>query len=334
MFKYIKKLTSVVVMFAVIIVFSSSKVYAESAFSMPPNVEKSAEVIGIVNDIATLTGIGLKSRDVDAAMRKVKQAQLMNINTVIAMHHFFPPKDIATLTGIGEIKIELGDVNIDKKPSVAVGNLVVFPQLDVNVNIVNNLVAVGNLVVFPPLDVNNYKIKTENLSSKLDVDVNIDKYKSAVAVGNLVVFPPLYVNNDKIKTENLSSKLDLNVNIDKYRSAVGVGNLVVFPPLYVNNDPYTDANKISPLNVNRMPNLMDFSMRVTHRLPISCKIELLATNGRYYEGVQEADGSWVYSVAGLKKLTMDIEEFRKSADNSSSGNSGSGTSGGCGSECW
>ena len=318
MFKYIKKLTSVVVMFAVIIVFSSSKVYAESAFSMPPNVEKSAEVIGIVNDIATLTGIGLKSRDVDAAMRKVKQAQLMNINTVIAMYHYFSRSDIATLTGM---RLENSrDENI---------------QIQAQLMNINTVVAVGNLVVFPPLDLNNDKIKTD---VKFDIiDKKFDQYKSAtiptVAVGNLVVFPPLDVNNDKIKTKNLSSKLDVNVNIDKYKSAVAVGNLVVFPPLYVNNDPYTDANKISPLNVNRMPNLMDFSMRVTHRLPISCKIELLATNGRYYEGVQEADGSWVYSVAGLKKLTMDIEEFRKSADNSSSGNSGSGTSGGCGSEC-
>ena len=268
MFKYIKKLTSVVVMFAVIIVFSSSKVYAGSAFSMPPNVEKALEVVGIVNDIAKLTGIGLKSRqDVDAAMRKVKQSQLINITTVIAMHHFFPPSDIATMTGyMGGINFGLGDVNI-----------------------VKNLVAVGNLVVFPPL------------------------------IGTFDV------NNDKIKTENLSSKLDVNVNIGKYKSAVAAGNLVVFPPLYVNRDPYTDANKISPLNVNRMPNLMDFSIRVTQRLPsLSCKIELLATNGRYYEGVQEADGSWVYSDAGLKKLTMDIEKFRKSADNSSGDGGGGG----------
>ena len=52
MFKYIKKLTSVVVMFAVIIVFSSSKVYAGSAFSMP--LYKAVEAVNIVNDINTL----------------------------------------------------------------------------------------------------------------------------------------------------------------------------------------------------------------------------------------------------------------------------------------
>ena len=124
MFKYIKKLTSVVVMFAVIIVFSSSKVYAESAFSMPPNVEKSAEVVGIVNDIAMLTGIisfGLKSRqDVDVDKVKAKKRKVLNMITMIGVHHFFSPTDSKKLdtfmiaTMVGSIKI-LSDIKSDIK---------------------------------------------------------------------------------------------------------------------------------------------------------------------------------------------------------------------------
>jgi len=128
MFKYIKKLTSVVVIFAVIIVFSSSKVYAGSAFSMPRNVEKAAEVVGIVNDIATLTGIGLKSRqDVDANKVKVDKGtfkklridakiaelntKVVNMVTLTACRHFFSPTDVKKLYSFFIIFNIVSDIN-------------------------------------------------------------------------------------------------------------------------------------------------------------------------------------------------------------------------------
>ena len=200
-------------------------------------------------------------------MRKVKRAQLINITTMIAIHHNFSPSDIATLlTGMRSNYRKANDLNIDEHQSA---------------------VAVGNLVVFPPLDVN----------------ANIDKSKSAVAVGNLVVFPPLDVNNDKIKTKNLSSKLDVNVNIDKYKSAVAVGNLVVFPPLNVKNDPYTDANKISPLNI-----LNNGFIGVSG---LFCSLEVQAENGKFYGAIQEQDGSFTLTVAGLAEFKKDKEEAEK-----------------------
>ena len=276
MFKYIKKLTSVVVMFAVIIVFSSSKVYAGSAFSVPPNVEKATEVVGIVNDIATLTGIGLKSRqdvNVPRSGDKVKadkvkiiklsvelNTKVINILTVAAINHFFSPTDSKKLDTILTSTI----VGIPSVPEKNIG-----------------------------LKIEHYKTDANKISP-FNVLNNISPYLINGGVSNGFLGPWAFFIGDITSSTNLAGT-----------TSTILGS--------------------TEIKVPKSNNLQPACLAVC---------ELLATNGRYYEGVQEADGSWVYSVAGLKKLTMDIEEFRKSADNSSSGNSGSGTSGGCGSECW
>ena len=180
MFKYIKKLTSVVVMFAVIIVFSSSKVYAGSAFSMPRNVEKAAEVVGIVNDIATLTGITLKSRqDVDANKVKVDKGtfkklriivgasvtilgidakiaelntKVVNMVTLTACRHFFSPTDVKKLYSF------------------------TTPIMDVDINKTNRL------------DVDHYNIPTNKISP-----INI-LHREAKYVNNIYMLSQLRAN--------------------------------------------------------------------------------------------------------------------------------------------
>ena len=274
MFKYIKKLTSVVVMFAVIIVFSSSKVYAGSAFSVPPNVEKATEVVGIVNDIATLTGIGLKSKQdvnvprsgdkVKADKVKIKKlsvelnTKVINILTVAAINHFFSPTDSKKLDTILTSTI----VGIPSVPEKNIG-----------------------------LKIEHYKTDANKISPFNVVGISGYLINGGVSNGFLGFY-----NGDITSPTNLAG--------------------ITYPAS-------STILVSTEIKVPKSNNLQPACLAVC---------ELLATNGRYYEGIQEADGSWVYSVAGLKKLTMDMEEFRKSADNSS-GNSGSGTSGGCGSEC-
>ncbi|MDC1273537.1 hypothetical protein N8Z42_03435 [Pelagibacteraceae bacterium] len=230
MFKYIKKLTSVVVMFAVIIVFSTSKVYAASAFSMPPNVEKLAQVVGIVS-IATLTGIGLKSKQ-DVDKDKAEKLKVLNIITMIGVNHFFSQTDSKKLDTImiaamvGSIKI-LNDI---KKTSELKKNK---PYTDAN------------------------KISPINL-------LNID-----YTAGGLY--------NDKTKSSSTNNL---------------VGTI--------------STNELTPL----------FTLEI--KIPKSNTL----SSGRYYEGVQEADGSWTLSDAGLKRFLTDDAIINQEGDGESDGGHG------------
>ena len=254
MFKYIKKLTSVVVMFAVIIVFSSSKVYAESAFSMPPNVEKSAEVVGIVNDLAMLTGtisigisIGKIRNDVDVDKIKAKKRKVLNMITMIGVHHFFSPTDSKKLdtfmiaTMVGSIKI-LSDIKSDIKK--------------------------------------NKKLK---------------------------IMEP-YTDANKISPLNV-------LNID-YNGAMFF-NYETSPRLL--ND------ETSPSSTNKYDEIISTNLQPAGPL---CTLEIkmpksnTLSSGRYYEAVQEADGSWILSDAGLKQFLIDDAIAQRSRDSSG------GTSGG------
>jgi len=241
MFKYIKKLTSVVVMFAVIIVFSSSKVYAGSAFSMPPNVEKSAEVVGIVNDIAMLTGtisigisIGKIRNDVDVDKIKAKKRKVLNMITMIGVHHFFSPTDSKKLdtfmiaTMVGSIKI-LSDIKSDIKK--------------------------------------NKKLK---------------------------IMEP-YTDANKISPLNV-------LNID-YTGA-----------MFFNDE-------TSPSSTNKYDEIISTNLQPAGPL---CTLEIkmpksnTLSSGQYYEGVQEADGSWTLSDAGLKQFLIDDATAIQKKDDSSS----------------
>ena len=250
MFKYIKKLTSVVVMFAVIIVFSSSKVYAESAFSMPPNVEKSAEVVGIVNDLAMLTGtisigisIGKIRNDVDVDKIKAKKRKVLNMITMIGVHHFFSPTDSKKLdtfmiaTMVGSIKI-LSDIKSDIKK--------------------------------------NKKLK---------------------------IMEP-YTDANKISPLNV-------LNID-YTGAMFF-NYETSPRFF--ND------ETSPSSTNKYDEIISTNLQPAGPL---CTLEIkmpksnTLSSGQYYEGVQEADGSWTLSDAGLKQFLIDDATAIQKKDDSSS----------------
>ena len=241
MFKYIKKLTSVVVMFAVIIVFSSSKVYAESAFSIPPNVEKSAEVVGIVNDIVTLTNIGLKSRQ---------------------------------------------DVNDDKVDKVKADKAFKKFLLQLNTKVVNLNIKVVNIVTvnainhfFSPTD--SKKLDTF-LSSRIGVSPSVPEKNIGLRIGH-------YKTND-----NKISPLNV---------------------LYV-------TRTISPFSVLAVAAANNFTVNISNNLPklnyrVPCILEIKAqksntlSSGRYYEAVQEADGSWILSDAGLKQFLIDDAIIRE-----------------------
>ena len=248
MFKYIKKLTSVVVMFAVIIVFSSSKVYAGSAFSMPPNVEKSAEVVGIVNDIAMLTGIisfGLKSRqDVDVDKVKAKKRKVLNMITMIGVHHFFSPTDSKKLdtfmiaTMVGSIKI-LSDIKSDIKKNKKLK--IMEPYTDAN------------------------KISPLNV-------LNID-YTGA-----------MFFNDET--SPSSTNKLDGTILNKNLLTGIISTNLQPAGPLCTLEIKMPKSNTLS--------------------------------SGQYYEGVQEADGSWTLSDAGLKQFLIDDATAIQKKDDSSS----------------
>ena len=245
MFKYIKKLTSVVVMFAVIIVFPTSKVYAGSAFSMPPNVEKSAEVIGIVNDIATLTGIGLKSRqDVDVDKVKAKKRKVLNMITMIGVHHFFSSKDSKKLDTI-MITVMVGSINI----------------------------------------LSNIKKNKELKKSEPYTDAN---KISPLNVLNIDYTGGFY--NDGTITKRLESIIGSVSTIGETR------------PSSTNN---LDGTILSPSltigAVSTIGELITPSCIVEIKMPKSNTL----SSGRYYEAVQEADGSWTLSDAGLKKFMQD-----------------------------
>ena len=251
MFKYIKKLTSVVVMFAVIIVFSSSKVYAESAFSMPPNVEKSAEVVGIVNDLAMLTGtisigisIGKIRNDVDVDKIKAKKRKVLNMITMIGVHHFFSPTDSKKLdtfmiaTMVGSIKI-LSDIKSDIKKNKKLK--IMEPYTDAN------------------------KISPLNV-------LNID-YTGA-----------MFFNDET--SPSSTNKLDGTILNKNLLTGIISTNLQPAGPLCTLEIKMPKSNTLS--------------------------------SGQYYEGVQEADGSWTLSDAGLKQFLIDDATAIQKKDDSSS----------------
>jgi hypothetical protein len=250
MFKYIKKLTSVVVMFAVIIVFPTSKVYAGSAFSMPPNVEKSAEVVGIVNDLAMLTGnisigisIGKIRQDVDVDKIKAKKRKVLNMITMIGVHHFFSPTDSKKLdtfmiaTMVGSIKI-LSDIKSDIKKNKKLK--IMEPYTDAN------------------------KISPLNV-------LNIDYTGGFFNFASSTDATPMFFYDET--TPSSTNKLDGTI--------------------------YNKTKK----TVNILTNLQPAGPLCT--LEIKMPKSNTLSSGQYYEGVQEADGSWTLSDAGLKKFMQD-----------------------------
>ena len=251
MFKYIKKLTSVVVMFAVIIVFSSSKVYAESAFSMPPNVEKSAEVVGIVNDLAMLTGnisigisIGKIRQDVDVDKIKAKKRKVLNMITMIGVHHFFSSKDSKKLDTI-MIAAMVGSINI----------------------------------------LSNIKKNKELKKSEPYTDAN---KISPLNVLNIDYTGAMFFNDET--SPSSTNKLDGTILNKNLLTGIISTNLQPAGPLCTLEIKMPKSNTLS--------------------------------SGQYYEGVQEADGSWTLSDAGLKQFLIDDAIAQRSRDSSG------GTSGG------
>ena len=244
MFKYIKKLTSVVVMFAVIIVFPTSKVYAGSAFSMPPNVEKSAEVVGIVNDIAMLTGIisfGLKSRqDVDVDKVKAKKRKVLNMITMIGVHHFFSSKDSKKLDTI-MIAAMVGSINI----------------------------------------LSNIKKNKELKKSEPYTDAN---KISPLNVLNIDYTGAMFFNDET--SPSSTNKLDGTILNKNLLTGIISTNLQPAGPLCTLEIKMPKSNTLS--------------------------------SGQYYEGVQEADGSWTLSDAGLKQFLIDDATAIQKKDDSSS----------------
>ena len=103
MFKYIKKLTSVVVMFAVIIVFSPSKVYAEHSYE-----EASKRALSVFYGFTILTsnyGLDLDdatsilTAEIEEISRSKEPESILDLN--------------AMLTGIISIGISFGDIRQD-----------------------------------------------------------------------------------------------------------------------------------------------------------------------------------------------------------------------------
>ena len=247
MFKYIKKLTSVVVMFAVIIVFSSSKVYAGSAFSMPPNVEKSAEVVGIVNDLAMLTGnisigisIGKIRQDVDVDKIKAKKRKVLNMITMIGVHHFFSSKDSKKLDTI-MIAAMVGSINI----------------------------------------LSNIKKNKELKKSEPYTDAN---KISPLNVLNIDYTGAMFFNDET--SPSSTNKLDGTILNKNLLTGIISTNLQPAGPLCTLEIKMPKSNTLS--------------------------------SGQYYEGVQEADGSWTLSDAGLKQFLIDDATAIQKKDDSSS----------------